>query len=115
MKRIAFVALIITFVTVGAFSESKAKTAAPAKQQAASQPVLAPIPLSAMFPAPSDDSRAVTDAKGMVMMDAPNHEVVLVRINTDGSRSHACVNNEKSARAFLFGQKSGATSTNREK
>lgn len=113
MKRIAFVALIITFVTAGAFSESKSKTAAPAKQQAASQPVLAPIPLSAMFPAASEDSRAVTDAKGMVMMDAPNHEVVLVRINTDGSRSHACVNTETSARVFLAGAKSSATGSTR--
>ncbi|MDP9362125.1 MAG: hypothetical protein M3P29_11815 [Acidobacteriota bacterium] len=114
MKRIALVALIITFVTVGAFSESKSVKAL-AKQQDVSQTGLAPIPLSAMFPAASDDTRTVTDAKGMVMMDAPNHEVVMVRINTDGSRSHACVNDETAARAFLSGQKSSATRATREK
>ena len=114
MKRITFVALIITFVTVGAFSESKSVKAL-AKKQDAKTTGLAPVPLGALFPAAPDDVRAVTDAKGMVMMDAPNHEVVMVRINTDGSRSHACVNTEKSARAFLSGQKSSATSANREK
>ena len=114
MKRITFVALIITFVTVGAFSESKSKTAL-AKKQDVKTTGLAPVSLSELFPAASDDVKTVTGARGMVMMDAPNHEVVMVRINTDGSRSHACVNNEAAARAFLSGQKSGRPSTNREK
>ena len=114
MKRIGFVALIITVITVGAFSDSKS-VKAHAKKQDVKTTGLAPVPLSALFPAALDDVRSVTDAKGMVMMDAPNHEVVMVRINTDGSRSHACVNTEAAARAFLSGQKSSATSTNREK
>lgn len=114
MKRIAFVALIITFVTAGAFSESKSVKPL-AKPQDVTQAGLSAVPLSAMFPAPSDDTQAVTDAKGMVTMSAPNHEVFLVRINPDGSRSHACVNTEASARAFLSGPKSSAPSTNREK
>ena len=114
MKRITFVALIITFVTVGAFSESKS-VKAHAKKQDVKTTGLAPVPLSALFPAASDDTHTVTGAKGMVMMDTPNHEVVMVRINADGSRSHACVNNETSARAFLSGQKNGPASRNREK
>ena len=113
MKRTAVFALIIIFVTAGAFSASKSKKAAPAKAQAVPQAASAPIPLSAMFPAASDDSRAVTDAKGMVSMDAPNHEVVMVRINADGTRSHACVNTEAAARAFLAGAKSSASDKNR--
>ena len=114
MKRIAVVALIITFVTGGAFSESKSVKAL-AKKQDAKTTGLAPVSLSELFPTASDDVQTVTGARGMVMMDAPNHEVVMVRLNTDGSRSHACVNTEKSARAFLSGQKSSATSANREK
>jgi hypothetical protein len=38
-------------------------------------------------------------------MAAPNHEVVIVRINADGTRSHACVDNETAARTFLANQK----------
>ena len=111
MKRIAFAALLITFVTVGAFPESKAKSTTAPKQLSVSQPgltVVQPsVPLSALFPAPSDET-TVSDARGMVSMAAPNHEVVMARINTDGTRSHACVETETAARAFLANQKSGA-------
>jgi len=113
MKRIAVVTLIITFVTAGAFSASKSKKTAPAKPQAISQTSSAPVPLSALFPAASDDTRAVVDAKGMVSMDAPNHEVVLIRINADGTRSQACVNTEAAARTFLAGAKSATTNATR--
>jgi hypothetical protein len=113
MKRTAAFALVITFITAGAFSASKSKKAAPAKQKTVSQTSLTPVPLSAMFPAASDDSRAVTDAKGMVSVDAPNHEVVMVRVNEDGTRSHACVNTEAAARAFLAGAKNSASNTTR--
>jgi hypothetical protein len=45
-------------------------------------------------------------AGGMVTMDAPNSEVVLIRINDDGTRSLACVDNEAAARKFLSATKS---------
>ena len=38
-------------------------------------------------------------------MAAPNHEVVMVRINADGTRSHACVDDDAAARTFLANQK----------
>jgi len=109
MKRIAVVALVITFVTVGAYSRSKPVKAA-AKHPEAKQAAVAPVPLSALFPASSTEVLEVRDAKGMVMADAPNHEVVMVRINADGTRSHACVNDEASARAFLAVPKNPAAS-----
>ncbi len=105
MKRIIFAALILTFVTSGAFSAPKSKKATASKQPSAKQAAVSPVPLSALFPASTEESAAVADAKGMVSMAAPNQEVVLVRINADGTRSHACVDNEAAARTFLANQK----------
>ncbi|MEA2237074.1 MAG: hypothetical protein QOC81_1798 [Thermoanaerobaculia bacterium] len=115
MKRILFAAFIFTFATVGAFSESKLKTTTKAPKKAAvKQTALAPVPLSALFPAAPADGAVVTTAKGMMSMDAPNHDVVMVRINADGTRSHACVNNETAARAFLAGEKKSAAGKSQE-
>ena len=107
MKRIIFAALILTFVTGAAFSAPKSKKATASKQPAAKQATVSTVPLSALFPVATEES--VPDAKGMVSMAAPNHEVVLVRINADGTRSHACVDNETAARAFLANQKTADT------
>jgi hypothetical protein len=85
MKRIIFAALILTFVTGAAFSASKSKTATASKQPSAKQAAVSSVPLSALFPAATEES-AVVDGKGMVLMAAPIHEVVLVRINADGTR-----------------------------
>lgn len=115
MKRVLIAALIASFITVGAFPASKpaskkSKSAAPAAQKAiTSQAASTPVPLAAMFPASSSAQETVA-AGGMVTMDAPNHEVVMVRINADGTRSRACVNDEAHARAFLAGEKSNTTS-----
>jgi hypothetical protein len=76
----------------------KKVTAAPA----ITSQTTAPVPLSALFPAPQQETMA---AGGMVTMDAPNHEVVMVRINDDGTRSHACVDDEAAARKFLSATK----------
>jgi len=103
MKRIIFAALILTFVTGGAFSATKSKKATASKQPSAKQAAVSTVPLSALFPAATEES--LPDAKGMVSMAAPNHEVVIVRINADGTRSHACVDNEAAARAFMADQK----------
>ena len=105
MKRIAIGAVIISFVSFGAFSASKPVKKTAAKTKAAVAVAPAPVPLAELFPV-SDDTRSVTDAKGMVTMDAPNHEVVMVRIEPDGTRTHACVNTETKARAFLANTKS---------
>jgi hypothetical protein len=104
MKRIAIAAVVISFVSFGAFSASKPVKKTAAKTQAAVAAAPAPVPLAALFPV-SDDARSVTGAKGMVTMDAPNHEVVMVRIEADGTRTHACVNTETKARAFLANTK----------
>jgi hypothetical protein len=106
MKRIIFAALILTFVAGGAFSAQKAKKATGLKQPSAKQTVVSSVPLSSLFPAATEESAA--GAKGMVSMAAPNHEVVIVRINADGTRSHACVDNETAARAFMANQKNAA-------
>jgi len=109
MKRIIIAAVIVSLVTVGAYPASKSKTkmkkvtAAPA---ITSQTTTSPVPLSALFPAPQQQETMA--AGGMVTMDAPNHEVVMVRINDDGTRSHACVNDEAAARKFLSAAKSAA-------
>jgi hypothetical protein len=103
MKRIIFAALILTFITGAAFSASKSKKATASKQPSTKQVAVSSVPLSALFPAATEESGP--DAKGMVSMAAPNHEVVLVRINADGTRSHACVESETAARAFMANQK----------
>ena len=106
MKRVIIAAVIVSFVTVGAYPASKAKTkVAAAKKTASSQTISSPVPLTAMFPAVSQQQETMA-AGGMVTMDAPNHEVVMVRINDDGTKSHACVNTEAGARKFLSGAKS---------
>jgi hypothetical protein len=106
MKRIIFAALILTFVTGAAFSASKSKKATALKQPSTKQAAVSTVPLSALFPAATEES--LPDAKGMVSMAAPNHEVMLVRINADGTRSHACVDNEAAARNFMADQKNAA-------
>jgi hypothetical protein len=111
MKRIVIAAVIAGFVSVGAFPASKSKNKVTAVTEGAHQTASAPVPLAALFPAPAQETVA---AGGMVMMDAPNHEVVMVRINDDGSRSHACVNDEAAARAFLSAAKNGTTPARRE-
>ena len=104
MKRIIIAAVIISFVTVGAYPASKSKTKkVTAVSSSANQTTNSPVPLTALFPAPGHET---VDASGMVTMDAPNHEVVMMRINPDGTRSYACVNNEAAARAFLSAAKS---------
>jgi hypothetical protein len=100
MKRVIIAAVIVSFVTVGAYPASKSKTKTKkvtAVSNSASQ-TTSSVPLAAMFPSPGHET---VDASGMVTMDAPNHDVVMMRINPDGTRSYACVNNEAAARAFL--------------
>jgi hypothetical protein len=113
MKRVLIAAVITSFITVGAFPASKpaskSKSVPAAQKATTSQVTSTPVPLAALFPA-SADARETVAAGGMVTMDAPNHEVVMVRINADGTRSHACVNDETHARTFLAGEKSNATS-----
>ena len=108
MKRIIIAAVIVSFVTVGAYpaSKSKTKTKKVTAAPAITSQTTSPVPLSALFPPPSQQE--TMDAGGMVTIDAPNHEVVMVRINDDGTRSHACVNDEAAARKFLAAAKSAA-------
>ncbi|HXA15550.1 MAG TPA: hypothetical protein VN380_01050 [Thermoanaerobaculia bacterium] len=106
MKRVIIAAVIVSFVTVGAYPASKTKTKTKkvtAVSNSASQ-TTATVPLTALFPAAQQQETMA--AGGMVTMDAPNHEVVMVRINDDGTKSHACVNTEAAARKFLSGAKS---------
>jgi hypothetical protein len=107
MKRIVIAAVIVSLITVGAFPASKAKS----KARSTSKTSPAAIPLAALFPAPAPETMA---GGGMVTMEAPNHEVVMVRINDDGTTSHACVNDEAAARAFLSGAKSTTSPVKRE-
>ena len=110
MKRIVLAAVIVSLVTVGAYPATKAKTKT-AKAPTATAQSAPKVPLAAMFPAPAQE---IAGPGGMVTMDAPNHEVVLMRINEDGTRSHACVNTEAAARAFLSGPKSGTAPVKHE-
>jgi hypothetical protein len=112
MKRIIVAALILTFVTGAAFSASKSKKTTASKQPSAKQAAVSSVPLSALFPAATEES--AVDAKGMVSMAAPNHQVVLVRINADGTRSHACVDNETAARNFLANRKNAAPTAEKQ-
>jgi hypothetical protein len=110
MKRIVLAAVIVSLVTVGAFPATKAKTKTAKATTAAAQS--APkVPLAALFPAPAQE---IAGPGGMVTMDAPNHEVVMVRINDDSTRSHACVNTEAAARAFLNGPKNAPAPVKQE-
>lgn len=107
MKRVIIAAVIVSFVTVGAYpaSKSKAKTKKVTAVSNSASQTTSPVPLTALFPAASQQQETMA-AGGMVTMDAPNHEVVMVRINDDGTKSHACVNTEAGARKFLSGAKS---------
>jgi hypothetical protein len=89
---------VASFVTGGAFPATRPKTKKTTATTKVSQATAPAVPLAALFPAPSPE---IASAGGMVTMDAPNHEVVMVRINDDGTRSHACVNDEAAARKFL--------------
>ena len=111
MKRIVLAAVIVSLVTVGAFPATKAKTKV-AKAPAVAAQSAPQVPLTALFPAPA--AQEIADPGGMITMDAPNHEVVMVRINDDSTRSHACVNTEAAARAFLAGPKSSTTPVKQE-
>jgi hypothetical protein len=111
MKRIVLAAVIVSLVTVGAYPATKAKTKTAKTPTAAAQS--APkVPLTALFPAPA--AQPVVSTGGMITMDAPNHEVVMARINDDSTRSHACVNTEAAARAFVAGPKSGTAPVKQE-
>ena len=108
MKRIIIAAVIVSLVTVGAYPASKPRTKkVTAVSNSASQTNTSPVPLTALFPAPQQQETMA--AGGMVTMDAPNHEVVMVRVNDDGTKSHACVNTEEAARKFVSGAKSSET------
>jgi hypothetical protein len=107
MKRVIIAAVIVSFATVGAYPASKTKTKKVTAAPAITSQTASPVPLSALFPAPSQQETMA--AGGMVTIDAPNHEVVMVRINDDGTKSHACVNTEAAARKFLSGTKSAET------
>ena len=107
MKRIVLAAVIVSLVSVGAYPATKAKTKT-AKATTAAAPK---VPLTALFPAPAAQT---VSAGGMITMDAPNHEVVMVRINEDSSRSHACVNTEAAARAFLDSPKNATPPVKQE-
>jgi len=111
MKRIVLAAVIVSLVTVGAYPATKAKTKT-AKTTAAAAQSAPKVPLTAMFPAPA--AQEIAGPGGMVSMDAPNHEVVMVRINDDSTRSHACVNTEAAARAFLNGPKNASAPVKQE-
>lgn len=106
MKRVIIAAVIVSFVTVGAYPVSKTKKVT-ALSSSANQTANSPVPLTALFPATQQQETMA--AGGMVTIDAPNHEVVMVRINDDGTKSHACVNTEAAARKFLSGAKSAET------
>lgn len=112
MKRIVIAAVIVSFVTVGAFPASKSKSKKASTVPSSTSQISTPVRLSALFPAPLQQETVA--AGGMVTMDAPNHEVVMVRINDDGTRSHACVNDETAARKFLSPAKNATTSAKQE-
>jgi hypothetical protein len=113
MKRIVIAAVIVSFVTVGAFPASKLKSKKASAVPSSTSQISAPVPLSALFPAPAQQQETVA-AGGMVTMDAPNHEVVMVRINDDGTRSHACVNTQAAARKFLNSSTTAAAPAKQE-
>jgi len=62
-----------------------------------------PLPLSAPFA--STALRIIAGPKGMQTADAPNVEVLVARVNTDGTIATACVGTEEAARDFMSGRK----------
>jgi hypothetical protein len=63
-------------------------------------------PLSALFgPA---TVRIESGPGGMQIADAPNAEVFVARVNSDGTISTACVGTEEAARDFMSGKKKAA-------
>ena len=66
-----------------------------------------PLPLSALFPV-ADRVRITVAADGMQTADAPNVEVLVARVNGDGTIATACVGTEEAARDFMSGKKKPA-------
>lgn len=110
MKRIV-IAAVVALVTVGAFPATKAKKKV-SRVPTASAQTSPSVPLAELFPAPA--SQEIAGPGGMVTIAAPNHEVVIARINDDGTRSFACVNTEAAARSFLSAPKSTAAPAKHE-
>ncbi|MEA2570030.1 MAG: hypothetical protein QOI24_2031 [Acidobacteriota bacterium] len=83
---------------------SDSRTAAQEVANAAKAAASAPITLSAIFAEVADNLEVMTGPHGFVIMKVTMPDVVVVRIEADGTRSTACVNSEKAARAFLAGE-----------
>ena len=64
----------------------------------------APITLSAIFAEVADSLEVMTGPHGFVVNRVTTPDVVVMRIEPDGTRTSACVNSERAARAFLNGE-----------
>ena len=100
------VALFATAIEAGQSQESKSpaqkRSTVEKSATAAPRPPVA-LDFSGIFSKIPDDFHFTRFAHGMIMVDGANTEVVVVRINDDGSHEHACVNTEKAARSFMEG------------
>lgn len=109
LRILAVVVLALAAIAAQAATPASKQTAAvktAAKTTAvAAQAQLVPMTLNAIFAAAAAGvDQEVTDARGMSSIKAPNTEVVMVRINADGTRERACVNTEAAAAAFVAGE-----------
>ena len=89
-KTFSCIALSLAFATAASAAETKT----PAK----------PVTLSEIFAEVAvSNLEVVAGPHGFVIDKVTTPDVIVVRRNADGTRSSACVNNERAARAFLSG------------
>ena len=101
------IAASLALTSVAGAAETKpsaeARTAVQQVAAAAKIAAQAPIPLSAIFAQVSDDLDLLTGPHGFVVTKVVKPEVVVARIEADGTRTTACVDSERAARAFFDG------------
>jgi hypothetical protein len=110
-RRNAVAMLFATSLAVASFAGA-AETKPAADTRSAAQEVAgaakaaasAPITLSAIFAEVADNLEVMTGPHGFVISKVTMPDVVVMRIEADGTRTSACVNNERAARAFLAGE-----------
>ena len=110
-RRNAVALLFAASLTVAPFagaaetkSAADSRTAAQDVANAAKAAASAPITLSAIFAEVADNLEVMTGPHGFVITKVTMPDVVVMRMEADGTRTSACVNSERAARAFLAGE-----------
>jgi hypothetical protein len=96
----SFAAVLASATFAGA---AETKNAVEPHEVAAAAAAVAPITISQIFAEAAEDLEIMSGPHGFAISRVPVPEVVVIRIEKDGTRTKACVDSERAARAFLGG------------